>query len=638
MDNFKTFLEDLASGRPAKKPVSSNLLKQRAKDNEKALKSGFMKMPDYVKKKFNEEDEYKAHYMYKDKNKIWAKTAAEHEKLKKKGYDHDDPNTKKDENLDEAKMKNCGCGQDPCITYGKGGTKEKEMNEISLELMGRHARGAIKQTHQMQKLKDDPKTPSAVKKAASDTIKKRSKGLDKTYFARHESTMDKYNPKISDLRNKEKMKKVGLPAGKGPLVNEDENILEVSDALKTRYIHKAMRDVDTKERASQLADKQGAPASVGKSLSKSTGKRRKGIARARANLERPIKEAKKPVVHSDKPDSLKMVKIKYNKPIKTKVTDIGPGGKEYVRKDFNEEKQKGIDGKVCWKGYKRMGTKKKGGKTVDNCVKVEDFIYDAIENYYLTELSPKTIRSYQKKAGAQYRSLRKTTPSYQDSENAYHQGYTSDKEYFKQHDDRDKMKKRGKGLAMSKGKGVQKEMVSGFRHTDTDVSKKGTLHKSSHITPDRDGGKVADALNKHDRLKTIKKVAQKKNKLKEGAFKRKLTSKQEADRLNDRAHAAIGYKKTSDTGLQKVKGGYERKRTYSPIKEDQIQLMTNLDLDESIANLVKRGVGKVQKAIKDAEKKHGPVDPAKRNIPNPMSGDNIAKRLYGTSQKKRLMK
>jgi len=36
----------------------------------------------------------------------------------------------------------------------------------------------------------------------------------------------------------------------------------------------------------------------------------------------------------------------------------------------SEEKQKGVDGKVCWKGYKRMGTKKKGGKTVDNCVKM----------------------------------------------------------------------------------------------------------------------------------------------------------------------------------------------------------------------------------------------------------------------------
>ena len=57
MDNFKTFLEDLASGRPAKKPVSSNLLKQRAKDNEKALKSGFMKLT--PKERAKEEEERK---------------------------------------------------------------------------------------------------------------------------------------------------------------------------------------------------------------------------------------------------------------------------------------------------------------------------------------------------------------------------------------------------------------------------------------------------------------------------------------------------------------------------------------------------------------------------------------------------
>jgi hypothetical protein len=40
-------------------------------------------------------------------------------------------------------------------------------------------------------------------------------------------------------------------------------------------------------------------------------------------------------------------------------------------KTLDEEKQKGVDGKVCWKGYRRMGTKKKNGKTVDNCVKVD---------------------------------------------------------------------------------------------------------------------------------------------------------------------------------------------------------------------------------------------------------------------------
>jgi len=37
------------------------------------------------------------------------------------------------------------------------------------------------------------------------------------------------------------------------------------------------------------------------------------------------------------------------------------------------EKQKGVDGKACWDGYKRMGTKQKGGKTVDNCVKEDEY-------------------------------------------------------------------------------------------------------------------------------------------------------------------------------------------------------------------------------------------------------------------------
>jgi hypothetical protein len=44
-------------------------------------------------------------------------------------------------------------------------------------------------------------------------------------------------------------------------------------------------------------------------------------------------------------------------------------GASFQEVQFNEEKQKGVDGKACWKGYRRMGTKQKGGKTVDNCVK-----------------------------------------------------------------------------------------------------------------------------------------------------------------------------------------------------------------------------------------------------------------------------
>jgi hypothetical protein len=44
------------------------------------------------------------------------------------------------------------------------------------------------------------------------------------------------------------------------------------------------------------------------------------------------------------------------------------GKVKQARKVKETAKQKGVDGKACWDGYKRMGTKKKGGKTVDNCV------------------------------------------------------------------------------------------------------------------------------------------------------------------------------------------------------------------------------------------------------------------------------
>ena len=47
-------------------------------------------------------------------------------------------------------------------------------------------------------------------------------------------------------------------------------------------------------------------------------------------------------------------------------------GLSFLEGQVQEGKQKGVDGKACWDGYKRMGTKQKGGKTVDNCVKMED--------------------------------------------------------------------------------------------------------------------------------------------------------------------------------------------------------------------------------------------------------------------------
>ena len=52
------------------------------------------------------------------------------------------------------------------------------------------------------------------------------------------------------------------------------------------------------------------------------------------------------------------------KEMKKETYEFELNGETYIM-----EKKKGLDGKACWKGYKQMGTKMKGGKRVDNCVK-----------------------------------------------------------------------------------------------------------------------------------------------------------------------------------------------------------------------------------------------------------------------------
>ena len=372
------------------------------------MKTGFMKMPDYVKKTFEEEkeEEYKPHMMYKGKKKVMAKKKEDHDRLNKQGYDHDNPETKK---VEEEK-KNCGCGQDPCITYGKGGKKEMK----------------------------------------------------------------------------------------------EQSIFEISDALKKRYIAKAGKEVSGKEHMKDYLQRQmdksnkktpGTFSGMNKKFvddkyDKETLKRRKGMAKARAGL----KEENKPT---------------------------NPGlwskAKAAARSKFDVYPSAYANGwAVQW--YKKRGG---GWKKV------------AKEEVELQELSPKTISSYQKKAGKQYSDLKKSTMSATSREGGYHKGYLSQKEYDAQHDMADKKARRGKGLAMSKGKGMRQE---------------------------------------------------------------------------------------------------------------QMQLVTNLDLDESIANLVRRGVGKVKDSLqqagqqyKDSQEKS--MKAGKGIYQNPVSGDNIRKRMKQMqSQKKRLTK
>ena len=47
--------------------------------------------------------------------------------------------------------KNCGCGQDPCVTYGKGGTKEKE-NKIKEEILWDRVAEALDELGEMNEV------------------------------------------------------------------------------------------------------------------------------------------------------------------------------------------------------------------------------------------------------------------------------------------------------------------------------------------------------------------------------------------------------------------------------------------------------------------------------------------------------
>ena len=159
---------------------------------------------------------------------------------------------------------------------------------------------------------------------------------------------------------------------------------------------------------------------------------------------------------------------------------------------------KGIAFDKRYKGGNMTGAAKqmeKIKKGLSDHPDVNDALRRANEETDLQELSPKTISSYQKKAGAQYRDLKKSTMSQQTADGGYYKGYISDKEYDDNNKALDKKAKRGKGLAMSKGKGVASE--------------------SKMATQDHDGdGKIESGKDEYfgSRDKAIKKAIAKKGK------------------------------------------------------------------------------------------------------------------------------
>ena len=392
MKSFEQFKEDLASGRPIKKPVSSSLLKKRAEENKKALDTGFMKMPGYVKKKFNEtrhdnwprpytkaeRDEFlakkkKANKEIADKNLKQAKDynpgslstrLREEEELKElkkstlKSYLHKttDPHSRQHGSFTDKSKEHRDAVQggfpkdDRKYTGTRVKASEKGIKRAIKKLGGDKTTAG---KYIKKNLKDKPDTHRDHISQSSGTVQKggfsdnpnkeknRQKGMKRAIDKLGEGVIGDVKKKIDKEVKKFQASDTAKQIRKKKTTYGVKPVNEISDHLKTRYIHKSMRDIDTKERASQLADKQGAPASVGKSLSKSTGKRRKGLARARSKLDAPLKEGKKPVVHFKGEDKLKTLKIKLNpkKKIGVKVTDIGPGGKEVVRKNTMKEEQ-----------------------------------------------------------------------------------------------------------------------------------------------------------------------------------------------------------------------------------------------------------------------------------------------------------
>ena len=316
MKNFMTFREDLASGRPMKKPVSSNLLKQRARENQKALDTGFMKL-----------------------------TPKERAKESKR--------------MSEAKdMCSCDCDCKKAVCESCG--KPKKLDEISNELVKKVAhKRAVNTSMELSKAHGDTRSPdfkSAAEKQKKNQSLRFKRGATAIGKMRNESARDNYDPVISDKRTKEKLKKAGLPP-ESPKVMETI-LRDVFEGKKKGMDGKACWEgyklQGTKKKGNRTVDNcvpmseeeemkphkmyKGDKVIMAKSTAEHEKLKKQGYTHDDPKTKK-VEEAKKPVVHSTKPDSLKTVKIKYNKPIGVKVTDIGPGGKEYVRKDTMKEQQ-----------------------------------------------------------------------------------------------------------------------------------------------------------------------------------------------------------------------------------------------------------------------------------------------------------
>ena len=162
---------------------------------------------------------------------------------------------------------------------------------------------------------------------------------------------------------------------------------------------------------------------VGKNKRMDKSNKRSGDSKAQyRELHKDLAKIKKEETIVEKK---KMVKIKVTRPIKTKVTDVGAGGKEYVRKDWSEENLTEI--KFSFRKTSKPKTEKKAEKAQDAgargrrllkrreyAAKIsgsEDNVPDDLRDHYevenLKEYSPNV--TYQAKGGKKSGKLGKSS-------------------------------------------------------------------------------------------------------------------------------------------------------------------------------------------------------------------------------------
>jgi len=278
----------------------------------------------------------------------------------------------KDMHTEEKKPRNCGCGKDPCITYGKKEMKKESIysdwknEELVLEVKDKKGKGSGKKDACYHKIKASAKVwPSAYasgrlvqcRKKGAANYGNKSEGVEYTQF--QEKCWDGY--KAYGMKKKggkmvPNCKPVGSVKKEEVEVDTSSNITELNKKTLGSYIRKSsasMADAavenDMKKVGKRFSGIQKAtrkltvqanegysanPAQQAAIAIAKTKKKEGDLVKRKMKKEDwrselgYVEEAKKPVVK---------VKLNPSTKIGVKVTDIGAGGKKYVRKDTMKE-------------------------------------------------------------------------------------------------------------------------------------------------------------------------------------------------------------------------------------------------------------------------------------------------------------